>query len=105
MKPSKLGPDATILQRIRARLPSRNWAIFWTVTFGAVALANYDSHQSKKIREEFAERVKELRERPVNPTDRFGSVLVLIGPPVNHDDGHMVREAFRKHIKPGGWTC
>ncbi|KAI9006760.1 inner membrane protein import complex subunit Tim54-domain-containing protein [Hyaloraphidium curvatum] len=90
----------TLAGRLRARLPSRNWSIFLAVTGAISAAIYYDTNQTEKIRKEFAERLRPVRERPVEPLERVGKVLVYLGVPVNQDDATKVRNLFKDHVKP-----
>jgi len=75
--------------------------IVLSLVFGFASVVRYDAYQIKKIRKEFEERLREVREAPVAPGERVGKVTVLIGPPVGHEDAGKVRMVFREHVKPG----
>ena len=100
VKPSGAPPGASWGQRMRARLPSRNWSIFLSLLFGGIAAVRYDAYKIKKIRADLHERLKDVREQPVKPGERIGKLLVLVGVPVNHEDAGRVRTTFKDHVKP-----
>ena len=90
-----------VVTRIRKRLPGRIMSIFLTVVATFVGVVRYDAYQIKQIQDEFAERLREVRERPVQSGESIPSILVVVSPPVGHGEAGILRAAFKDHVKPG----
>ncbi|KAH9079274.1 inner membrane protein import complex subunit Tim54-domain-containing protein [Lactarius deliciosus] len=84
----------------RPRLPSRNWLIFLSVTQSFVAFYVYDRHQSKKIRQEYVDKVKHLAAEPLHSLDFPRTVTVYSAKWPGDDDWDRGSRYFRKYVKP-----
>ncbi|KAH9997576.1 inner membrane protein import complex subunit Tim54-domain-containing protein [Russula vinacea] len=84
----------------RPRLPSRNWLIFLSVTQSLIALYAYDRHQSRKIRQEYVDRVKHLAEDPLQSHDFPRTVTVYGAKWPGDEDWDRAPRYFRKYVKP-----
>ena len=83
----------------RPRLPSRNWLIFLSVTQSLIACYAYDRHQSRKIRQEYVDRVKHLAEEPLGTLDFPRAVTVYSAKWPGDDDWDRGSRYFRKYVK------
>ena len=83
----------------RPRLPSRNWLIFLSVTQTLIGYYAYDRHQSRKIRQEFVDRVKHLAEDPLQSHDFPRTVTVYSAKWPGDDDWDRGSRYFRKYVK------
>ena len=83
----------------RPRLPSRNWLIFLSVTQSCIAYYAYDRHQSRKIRQEYVDRVKHLAEEPLGTLDFPRAVTVYSAKWPGDDDWDRGSRYFRKYVK------
>jgi mitochondrial import inner membrane translocase subunit TIM54 len=83
----------------RPRLPSRNWLIFLSVTQSLIALYAYDRHQSRKIRQEYVDRVKHLAEDPLQSHDFPRTVTVYGAKWPGDEDWDRAPRYFRKYVK------
>ncbi|KAI0256552.1 mitochondrial import inner membrane translocase subunit Tim54 [Lactifluus subvellereus] len=84
----------------RPRLPSRNWLIFLSITQSLVALYVYDRRQSRKIRQEYVDRVRHLAEEPLHSLDFPRIVTVYSTKWPGDDDWDRGSRYFRKYVKP-----
>lgn len=83
----------------RPRLPSRNWLIFLSVTQSCIAYYAYDRQQSRKIRQEYVDRVKHLAEEPLRTLDFPRTVTVYSAKWPGDDDWDRGSRYFRKYVK------
>jgi import inner membrane translocase subunit TIM54 len=83
----------------RPRLPSRNWLIFLSVTQTFIAYYAYDRHQSRKIRQDYVDRVKHLAEDPLRTLDFPRTVTVYSAKWPGDDDWDRGSWYFRKYVK------
>lgn len=83
----------------RPRLPSRNWLIFLSVTQSLIACYAYDRHQSRKIRQEYVDRVKHLAEEPLHSLDFPRTVTVYSARWPGDEDWDCGARYFRKYVK------
>lgn len=83
----------------RPKLPSRNWLIFYTVTFSLTGLYYYDRRKSKTYRDAFAARVQHLHDKPVGWDEAPRRVLVYLSPAPG-DTLERKWKYFREHVKP-----
>src|SRR6267142_4133757 len=83
----------------RPRLPSRNWLIFLSVTQSLIAYYAYDRRQSRKIRQEYVDRVKHLAEEPLQTLDFPRTVTVYSAKWPGDDDWDRGARYFRKYVK------
>jgi len=83
----------------RPRLPSRNWLIFLSVTQSIIAYYAYDRHQSRKIRQEYVDRVKHLAEDPLQTLDFPRTVTVYGAKWPGDEDWDRASRYFRKYVK------
>ncbi|KAH9966526.1 inner membrane protein import complex subunit Tim54-domain-containing protein [Russula dissimulans] len=84
----------------RPRLPSRNWLIFLSVTQSLIACYVYDRHQSRKIRQEYVDRVKHLADEPLPTLDFPRTVTVYSAKWPGDDDWDRGARYFKKYVKP-----
>ncbi|KAI0295469.1 inner membrane protein import complex subunit Tim54-domain-containing protein [Russula brevipes] len=84
----------------RPRLPSRNWLIFLSVTQSLIGCYAYDRHQSRKIRQEYVDRVKHLAEEPLHSLDFPRTVTVYSARWPGDEDWDRGARYFRKYVKP-----
>ncbi|KAI9860389.1 MAG: mitochondrial import inner membrane translocase subunit tim54 [Vezdaea acicularis] len=87
------------LPTIRARLPSRNWLIFLTVTSSIASLIYYDKRQTRLVREKWCTLVSHQAREPL-PTKSLPRKLTvyLAAPP--GDGLKYVRDHFKEYVKP-----
>jgi mitochondrial import inner membrane translocase subunit TIM54 len=83
----------------RPRLPSRNWLIFLSITQSLIGFYVYDRHQSRKIRQEYVDRVKHLAEEPLQSLDFPRTVTVYSAKWPGDDDWDRGSRYFRKYVK------
>ena len=83
----------------RPRLPSRNWLVFLSVTQSLIACYVYDRHQSRKIGQEYVDRVKHLAEEPLPTLDFPRTVTVYSAKWPGDDDWDHGARYFRKYVK------
>jgi import inner membrane translocase subunit TIM54 len=83
----------------RPRLPSRNWLIFLSVTQSCIAYYAYDRQQSRKIRQEYVDRVKHLAEEPLRTLDFPRTLTVYSAKWPGDDDWDRGSRYFRKYVK------
>ncbi|UZJ52136.1 hypothetical protein CBS101457_001456 [Exobasidium rhododendri] len=82
------------------RLPSRNWMIFLSVTSTLTTLYVYDRNQSKKIRQEYKDKVRFLAEESLHPRDYTRKVMVYAAKSPGDDDYDKSLLYFKKYVKP-----
>ena len=87
------------LHRLRARLPSRNWLIFFTITGSFTAAVFYDRREKKKSQQRWCNAVSHLSQEP-NPVNALPRKLTvyLSAPP--GDGLRPAREHFQEYVKP-----
>ena len=87
------------LPRLRARLPSRNWMIFFTITGGFASAIFYDKYQTRRNRQKWCDLVSHLADEPV-PTHQMPRrmTIYLSAPP--GDGLRYAREHFHEYVKP-----
>ena len=83
----------------RPRLPSRNWLIFLSVTQTLIAYYAYDRHESRKVRQEYVDRVKHLAEERLQSFDFPRTVTVYSAKWPGDDDWDRGSLYFRKYVK------
>jgi mitochondrial import inner membrane translocase subunit TIM54 len=83
----------------RPKLPSRNWLIFLSLTSAITGYYFYDRRQCRKIREEYAERVKHLSMLPLHSMD-FPRKVTVYGCkwPADQEYDRSIKY-FRKYVK------
>ncbi|CAE6422865.1 unnamed protein product [Rhizoctonia solani] len=84
----------------RPKLPSRNWLIFWGVLGSVTSLYIYDRRTAKKIKEEYAEKVRWRSEEKLNPLELPRRVRVYACRWPGDDDHNRSMKYFRKYVKP-----
>ncbi|KAI8920283.1 inner membrane protein import complex subunit Tim54-domain-containing protein [Powellomyces hirtus] len=84
----------TVLTSIRARLPSRNWSIFWGLTSSLTGAACYDKYQLGQVRAELDQATAALRNEICKPTDTPRRIRVYVAPT------HWGRYWFKEYVKP-----
>lgn len=83
----------------RPKLPSRNWLIFLSATSGLAGLYIYDRREVRRVRQEYADKVKHLAEEPLHSLDLPRKVRVLGARwPADEDHERNVKH-FRKYVK------
>jgi import inner membrane translocase subunit TIM54 len=87
------------LPRFRAKLPSRNWLIFLSITGSFASAVLYDRRQRKKAQERWCHLVSHLAREslPVNQLPRKFTIY-LAAPP--GDGLRAAREYFTEYVKP-----
>jgi mitochondrial import inner membrane translocase subunit TIM54 len=88
----------------RPRLPSRNWLIFLSISQSLIALYIYDRNQSRKIRQQYLDRVKHLAEEPLHSLDFPRTVTVYSAKWPGDDDWDRGSRYFRKYVKVCSFT-
>jgi len=83
----------------RPRLPSRNWLVFLSVTQSLIACYVYDRHQSRKIGQEYVDRVKHLAEEPLPTLDFPRTVTVYSASGQGTTTGIKGAQYIRKYVK------
>ncbi|CAE7095383.1 unnamed protein product [Rhizoctonia solani] len=84
----------------RPKLPSRNWLIFWGVLGSITSLYIYDRRAAKRIKHEYAEKVRWRSEEKLNPLDLPRKVRVYACRWPGDDDHNRSMKYFRKYVKP-----
>ena len=92
-------PATPGLPNIRAKLPSRNWTIFLTITGSWAAAVYYDRHQVKLIKQKYIDLVSHLADEPLSPTSLPRKITVFLAAPPG-DSITPAREHFRDYVKP-----
>ncbi|MCJ1388626.1 mitochondrial import inner membrane translocase subunit tim54 [Xylographa bjoerkii] len=87
------------LPRFRARLPSRNWLIFLSITGSFTTALLYDRNQKKKAQKKWCDLVSHLAREtlPVTQLPRRFTIF-LAAPP--GDGLRSAREYFQEYVKP-----
>ncbi|KAI4144998.1 MAG: hypothetical protein LQ340_006470 [Diploschistes diacapsis] len=87
------------LPRLRKRLPSRNWLIFFTITGSFTAAVLYDRRERKKSQQKWCNAVSQLSQEllPVNKLQRKVTIY-LSAPP--GDGLRTSRDHFHEYVKP-----
>ncbi|MCJ1356540.1 MAG: mitochondrial import inner membrane translocase subunit tim54 [Icmadophila ericetorum] len=87
------------LPRFRARLPSRNWSIFLSITGSFTSALLYDRYQKKQVQRKWCKLVSHISQEslPVNQLPRKITVF-LSAPP--GDGLRSAREYFQEYVKP-----
>ena len=87
------------LHRLRARLPSRNWLIFLTITGSFSAAVFYDRREKKRAQQKWCNAVSHLS-RELNSVNTLPRKLtVYLSAPPN-DGLRPAREHFQEYVKP-----
>ncbi|KAI0672920.1 inner membrane protein import complex subunit Tim54-domain-containing protein [Trametes maxima] len=84
----------------RPSLPSRNWLIFLSVTSAVAGYYIYDRQQSKKIRQEYVDKVKDLSVQPMGSMELPRLVTVYGAKWPGDQDYDRSMRYFRKYVKP-----
>jgi mitochondrial import inner membrane translocase subunit TIM54 len=83
----------------RPKLPSRNWLIFLSAVTALTALYVDDRRKCRKIREEYAAKVRHLAEEPLGSMDWGRKVTVYsCRYPEDHDHERSMKY-FKKYVK------
>ncbi|MCJ1434027.1 mitochondrial import inner membrane translocase subunit tim54 [Xylographa pallens] len=87
------------LPRFRAKLPSRNWLIFLSITGSFTTALLYDRNQKKKVQKKWCDLVSHLAREtlPVTQLPRRFTIF-LAAPP--GDGLRSAREYFQEYVKP-----
>ncbi|KAF9971544.1 mitochondrial import inner membrane translocase subunit tim54 [Actinomortierella ambigua] len=92
-------PPTTLSGKLRARLPSRGWMIFWT-TFGTISgLLVRDHYRTVEARKRVIEKVDVIAKQPCGVHDLPRKVTVYITNPPG-DGLHKTRHYFKEFVKP-----
>ncbi|KAG0236898.1 mitochondrial import inner membrane translocase subunit tim54 [Actinomortierella wolfii] len=92
-------PPTTLTGKLRARLPSRGWMIFWT-TFGTISgLLVRDHYRTLDARKRVIEKVDVIAKQPCGVQDMPRKVTVYITNPPG-DGIHKTRHYFKEFVKP-----
>ncbi|PVG04098.1 hypothetical protein CPB86DRAFT_803660 [Serendipita vermifera] len=84
----------------RPKLPSRNWLIFLSAVTALTALYVDDQRKCRKIREEYAAKVRHLAEEPLGSMDWGRKVTVYsCRYPEDHDHERSMKY-FKRYVKP-----
>ncbi|KAH8099580.1 inner membrane protein import complex subunit Tim54-domain-containing protein [Cristinia sonorae] len=84
----------------RPGLPSRNWLIFLGVTSTILGCYYYDRQESKRIRQEYVDKVKHLAEVPIHSLANPRKVTVYGSKWPDDDEYDRSLKYFRKYVKP-----
>ncbi|KAL7268754.1 hypothetical protein RUND412_008610 [Rhizina undulata] len=87
------------LPNFRAKLPSRNWSIFLTITAAIGAGIYHDRHEKKRLQSLWCSRVSHLSEQPLPPLSLPRKVTVYISAPPG-DGISQARGYFKEYVKP-----
>ncbi|KAI5780482.1 TIM complex component Tim54 [Geopyxis carbonaria] len=87
------------LPRLRAKLPSRNWTIFLTITGTFLGTVAYDRYQTKLIKRKWTSLVAPLAAEPLSPMALPRKITVYLAAPPG-DGIAPAREHFRDYVKP-----
>ncbi|KAF9160961.1 mitochondrial import inner membrane translocase subunit tim54 [Actinomortierella ambigua] len=92
-------PPTTLGGKLRARLPSRGWMIFWT-TFGTISgLLVRDHYRTVDARKRVIEKVDVIAKQPCGVHDLPRKVTIYITSPPG-DGLHKTRHYFKEFVKP-----
>ena len=87
------------LPNIRARLPSRNWMIFWTIIGSWSAAVYYDRREKKRIQKKWCDAVAHLAREPLPANTMQRKLTVFLSAPPA--DGLLnAREHFHEYVRP-----
>lgn len=87
------------LPNIKAKLPSRNWMIFLSLTGSFAAAVYYDKYQKRRIQRKWCDLVAPIAQETLPTTTLPRKVTVYIqSPPA--DGMRAAREHFHEYIKP-----
>lgn len=87
------------LPRLRARLPSRNWSIFFAVTGGFASAIFYDKYQTRRNRQKWCDLVSHLNDEALSNHQMPRRVTIYLAAPPG-DGLRYAREHFHEYIKP-----
>ncbi|KAK4984293.1 mitochondrial import inner membrane translocase subunit tim54 [Elasticomyces elasticus] len=87
------------LPRIRARLPSRNWLIFFALTGSFASAVYYDKYQTKRAKAKWCGLVSHISEEIPPPGAMPRKVTVYLAAPPG-DGIRSAREHFHEYVKP-----
>ncbi|KAI5839882.1 mitochondrial import inner membrane translocase subunit Tim54 [Morchella snyderi] len=89
------------LPNIKAKLPSRNWLIFFGITGTFAAIVYHDRREQKRIQALWCSRVSHLALEPLGPLELPRKVTVyLSAPPGSGSDIRPAQEHYRDFVKP-----
>ncbi|MCJ1476004.1 mitochondrial import inner membrane translocase subunit tim54 [Lambiella insularis] len=87
------------IPRIRARLPSRNWLIFLSITGSFTTAIVYDRNQKKKMLKKWCDSVSYLAREPLPVTQQPRKFTIFLAAPPG-DGLRSAREYFQEYVKP-----
>jgi len=87
------------IPRLKAKLPSRNWLIFWSSVISLTGIVVHDRREKTKALNKWQRKVQHLALEPLGPLERARKVKVfMIGPPGDTID--VTQKHFNDYIKP-----
>lgn len=87
------------MPNFRAKLPSRNWLIFWSIIGSWSAAVYYDRREKKRIQKRWCDAVAHLAREPLPPNVMQRKVTVFLAAPPA--DGLLqAREHFHQYVRP-----
>ena len=87
------------LPRIRAKLPSRNWLIFLSVTGSFTSILLYDRYQKRRIERKWCNVVSHIAKEPLLVKQMPRKITIFISAPPG-DGLRAAREYFQDYVKP-----
>ncbi|MCJ1248438.1 mitochondrial import inner membrane translocase subunit tim54 [Trapelia coarctata] len=103
MKPSKPEGNPALrmmgLPQFRAKLPSRNWLIFLSITGSFTTALLYDRHHKKKAQKKWCDLVSHLAREPMSVNQLPRKFTIFLSAPPG-DGLRSAREYFTEYVKP-----
>ncbi|KAG0638250.1 mitochondrial import inner membrane translocase subunit Tim54 [Tuber brumale] len=87
------------LPNIRAKLPSRNWTIFISLSTAFASAVYYDRRETKRVQKHWCSVVEHLAREPLPTLELPRKVTVYLSAPPG-DTITPSREYFREYVKP-----
>jgi import inner membrane translocase subunit TIM54 len=84
---------------MRAKLPSRNWCIFWAVCGAVSGTIAYDRYHTNLVKQKWINAVSHLASQPLAPSELPRKVTVYLSAPPG-DGLQAARDHFREYVKP-----
>ncbi|PUU80347.1 inner membrane protein import complex subunit Tim54-domain-containing protein [Tuber borchii] len=87
------------LPNIRAKLPSRNWSIFISLSTAFAAAVYYDRRETKRVQKHWCSVVEHLAREPLSTLELPRKVTVYLSAPPGDTITPSI-EYFREYVKP-----
>ncbi|KAG0050262.1 mitochondrial import inner membrane translocase subunit tim54 [Gryganskiella cystojenkinii] len=97
--PPKPPAPTTFAGKLRAKLPSKGWMIFWGITGTIGGLVTRDHYLTVDAKKRVADKVDVLAKQPCGVQDMPRKVTVYITSPPG-DGIHKTRHYFKQFVKP-----